>query len=121
MLDTPIEPITPEGIKTAEAAYEFDVIVYATGFDSVRGSFDRIDIRGSGGQALQESWSLGPRTFVGVMVDRFPNMFMIMGPHAALGNNPRSIEYNVEWVTDLIVFVNRNKQTWAEATPEAVG
>ena len=55
------------------------------------------------------------------MVDRFPNMFMIMGPHAALGNNPRSIEYNVEWVTDLIDFTNRNKQTWAEATPEAVG
>ncbi len=121
MLDTPIERITPAGIKTAAAAYEFDVIVYATGFDAVSGSFDRIDIRGSGGQALQESWSLGPRTFVGVMVDRFPNMFMIMGPHAALGNNPRSIEYNVEWVTDLIDFTNRNKQTWAEATPEAVG
>ncbi len=120
MLDTPIEQITPAGIKTAEAAYEFDVIVYATGFDAVSGSFDRIDIRGSGGQALKESWSLGPRTFVGVMVDRFPNMFMIMGPHAALGNNPRSIEYNVEWVTDLIDFTNRNKQTWAEATPEAV-
>ena len=121
MLDTPIERITPAGIKTAEAAYEFDVIVYATGFDAVSGSFDRIDIRGSGDQALKESWSLGPRTFVGVMVDRFPNMFMIMGPHAALGNNPRSIEYNVEWVTDLIDFTNRNKQTWAEATPEAVG
>ncbi len=121
MLDTPIERITPAGIKTAEAAYEFDAIVYATGFDAVSGSFDRIDIRGSGGQPLKESWSLGPRTFVGVMVDRFPNMFMIMGPHAALGNNPRSIEYNVEWVTDLIDFTNRNKQTWAEATPEAVG
>ena len=121
MLDTPIERITPAGIKTAEAAYEFDVIVYATGFDAVSGSFDRIDIRGSGGQALKESWSLGPKTFVGVMVDRFPNMFMIMGPHAALGNNPRSIEYNVEWVTGLIDFTNRNKQTWAEATPEAVG
>ena len=121
MLDTPIERITPEGIKTTEAAYAFDAIVYATGFDAVSGSFDRIDIRGSGGQALKESWSPGPRTFVGVMVDRFPNMFMIMGPHAALGNNPRSIEYNVEWVTDLIDFTHRNNQTWTEARPEAVG
>ena len=102
MLETPVERITPTGIRTSAQDYEFDIIIYATGFDAVTGSFDRIDIRGTGGERLKDRWAGGPRTFVGVMVDGFPNMFMIMGPHAALGNNPRSIEYNCEWVRDLI-------------------
>jgi cation diffusion facilitator CzcD-associated flavoprotein CzcO len=120
MLDTPIERITPAGIRTTETDYEFDIIVYATGFDAVTGSYDRVDIRGVGRQRLSDKWKGGPTTFVGVMVDDFPNMFMIMGPHAALGNNPRSIEYNVEWVRDLIDHMSRRDLTLAAARPEAV-
>jgi cation diffusion facilitator CzcD-associated flavoprotein CzcO len=120
MLATPIERITPAGIRTSDADYDFDIIVYATGFDAVTGCFDRIDIRGRGGQTLKDKWRGGPSTFVGVMVDGFPNMFMVMGPHAALGNNPRSIEFNVEWVRDLIGHLTRNGLTEADATPEAV-
>jgi cation diffusion facilitator CzcD-associated flavoprotein CzcO len=120
MLETPIERITPTGIRTSEQDFEFDVIVYATGFDAVTGSFDRIDIRGVEGRALREKWKPGPRTFVGVMVDEFPNMFMIMGPHAALGNNPRSIEYNVEWIRGLIGHMTENNLTQARARDEAV-
>ena len=120
MLDEPIERITKTGIRTNETDYEFDVIVYATGFDAVTGSFDRIDIRGTGGQQLKHKWTNGPRTFIGLMVDDFPNMFMIMGPHAALGNNPRSIEYNVEWIRDLIGHMTNQDLTTAEAKPSAV-
>ena len=120
MLDTPIERITPSGIRTSEADYEFDIIIYATGFDAVTGSFDRIDITGVDGQKLKDRWKNGPATFVGVMVDGFPNMFMVMGPHAALGNNPRSIEYNVEWVRDLIGYMTGRDLTVADALPEAV-
>ena len=120
MLEEPIERITPAGIRTRAGDYAFDVIVYATGFDAVTGSFDRIDIRGTGGRRLKERWAGGPKTFVGVMVDGFPNMFMIMGPHAALGNNPRSIEYNVEWVRDLIGHMSGNGLAVAEARPDAV-
>jgi cation diffusion facilitator CzcD-associated flavoprotein CzcO len=120
MLEEPIERITPSGIRTGARDYAFDVIVYATGFDAVTGSFDRIDIRGQGGRRLKDEWRGGPKTFVGVMVDGFPNMFMIMGPHAALGNNPRSIEYNVEWVRDLIGHMAERGLTVAEARPEAV-
>ncbi len=119
MLAEPIERITPTGIRTTAHDYEFDVIIYATGFDAVTGSFDRIDIRGTGGQRLKERWSGGPETFVGVMVDGFPNMFMIMGPHAALGNNPRSIEYNVEWISGLIGHMTPKGLTLADATREA--
>jgi len=120
MLETPVERITHTGIRTSAQDYDFDVIIYATGFDAVTGSFDRIDIRGTGGERLKDKWAGGPKTFVGVMVDGFPNMFMIMGPHAALGNNPRSIEYNCEWVRDLIGHMIGRGLTRAEARPESV-
>jgi cation diffusion facilitator CzcD-associated flavoprotein CzcO len=120
MLETPIERITATGLRTSERDYEFDVIVYATGFDAVTGAFDRIDIRGTEGVALKDKWSSGPRTFVGLMVDDFPNMFMIMGPHAALGNNPRSIEYNVEWISDLLGHMTESGLGVAEARAESV-
>src|SRR5436309_6264545 len=105
--ETPIERITPtgiklRGIKTSDAEYEFDIIIYATGFDAITGAFDRIDFRGAGGLKLKDKWKGGPQTYLGVLVEDFPNMMMLMGPHTALGNIPRSIEYNVEWVTGLI-------------------
>jgi cation diffusion facilitator CzcD-associated flavoprotein CzcO len=120
ILDTPIERITRTGIKTTNAEYKFDIIVYATGFDAITGSFDRIDIRGRDDRKLKDKWKGGPSTFVGVMVEGFPNMYMVMGPHTALGNIPRSIEYNVEWVSDLIGYMTRNDLTFADAKPEAV-
>jgi cation diffusion facilitator CzcD-associated flavoprotein CzcO len=120
ILKTPIERVTERGIETSDAHYEFDLIVYATGFDAITGSFDRIDIRGAGAQRLKDLWKDGPSTFVGVMVEDFPNLFMVMGPHAALGNNPRSIEYNVEWVTSLIGYMHEHGLTQADARPEAV-
>jgi cation diffusion facilitator CzcD-associated flavoprotein CzcO len=118
--ETPIERITPTGIKTSDADYEFDIIIYATGFDAITGSFDRIDIRGLGGLQLKDKWTHGPQTFMGVQVEGFPNMLMVVGPHTALGNIPRSIEYNVEWVTGLIGYMREHNLTRADARPEAV-
>jgi len=118
--ETPIERITQRGIKTSEKEYEFDIIVYATGFDAITGSFDKIDFRGLGGVRLKDKWKSGPETYLGIMVHEFPNMLMLMGPHTALGNIPRSIEYSVEWVTGLITFATKNRLTRLEATPEGV-
>jgi cation diffusion facilitator CzcD-associated flavoprotein CzcO len=118
--ETPIERITPKGIKTTEREYEFDIIIYATGFDAITGAFDRIDIRGLDGLPLKDKWRGGPQTFLGVQVKDFPNMFMLVGPHTALGNIPRSIEYNVEWVTGLIGYMREHNLTRADARPEAV-
>jgi cation diffusion facilitator CzcD-associated flavoprotein CzcO len=120
ILETPIERITPGGLKTSEREFEFDMIIYATGFDAITGAFDRIDIRGAEGQPLKEAWSGGAKTFVGVMVAGFPNMFMLVGPHTALGNIPRSIEYNVEWVRDLIQYMEANGHTFADCKAAAV-
>src|SRR4029079_1603307 len=86
--ETPIARITPTGIKTSAAEYAFDIIIYATGFDAITGSFDRIDIRGADGLRLKDKWASGPQTYLGVLVEDFPNMMMLMGPHTALGNIP---------------------------------
>jgi len=114
--ETPIERITPTGIKTSDDEYEFDIIIYATGFDAITGSFDRIDIRGVDGVSLKEKWKDGPQTFLGILVDGFPNMLMVMGPHAGLGNFPRAAEYSADWVTGLIRFARDRGLTRIEPT-----
>ena len=120
MLDDPIQKITKNGIQTRFNEFEFDVIIYATGFDAVTGAFNRIDIRGANSVPLKDKWAKGPRTFLGMMVDDFPNMFMILGPHAALGNNPRSIEHNVEWISNFVDYMRKNNLNGAEAPISAV-
>ena len=118
--ETPIERITPAGIKTAEREYAFDIIIYATGFDAITGSFDRIDISGVDGVRLKDKWKDGPQTYLGVLVEGFPNLMMVMGPHAGLGNFPRAAEYSVEWVTELIRFAHERGITRVEATSAGV-
>jgi cation diffusion facilitator CzcD-associated flavoprotein CzcO len=118
--ETPIERITPAGIRTIKKEYEFDLIVYATGFDAITGSFDRIDIQGVDGRRLKDEWRDGPQTFLGILAEGFPNMLMVMGPHAGLGNFPRAAEYSVDWVTGLIRHVRDNALTRVAATPAGV-
>ena len=108
--ETPIERITARGIKTSTAEHVFDIIIYATGFDAVTGSFDRIDIRGSRGQRLQDKWTHGPKTYLGLQIEGFPNLLTLVGPHngATFCNIPRCIEQNVEWVAELIRYMQGN-------------
>ena len=120
IIDTPIEKITPGGIVTTDREFEFDLIIYATGFDAILGSYNKIDIVGVNGRRLKEQWSEELSTFLGIQINNFPNLFMILGPHALLGNNPRSIEFNVEWITDLIEHMTAQNLTRAEATAKAV-
>jgi cation diffusion facilitator CzcD-associated flavoprotein CzcO len=119
--ESPIERITPKGVKTSDAEYEFDVIVYATGFDAVTGPLTRIDIRGEGGLALKDKWADGPRTYLGIQSVGFPNLLTLVGPHngATFCNMPRCIEQNVEWVTDCIRYLREKGFTRIAATPEA--
>ena len=119
--ETPIERITPRGIKTSAAEYVFDTIIYATGFDAVTGAFNRIDIRGGNGQTLKDKWAEGPRTYLGLQSAGFPNLFTLVGPHngATFCNIPRCIEQNVEWVTDCLRHMGENNYTRIVATTEA--
>ena len=113
----PIERITPKGVKTADAEYELDVIIYATGYDAVTGSLNRIDIHGEGGLALKDKFADGPRTYMGISSAGFPNLFTINS--ASVGNFVRAAEPLVEWVTECISYVRKNEFTRICATPEA--
>jgi cation diffusion facilitator CzcD-associated flavoprotein CzcO len=119
--ETPIEAITPTGIQTTDEHHEFDIIVFATGFDAITGSFDRIDIRGVGGESLKNKWSDGAETFLGLLNNGFPNLVMIAGPQSGSGsaNFPRTIETAVNWTTGLFEHVFEHQATRFEATREA--
>jgi cation diffusion facilitator CzcD-associated flavoprotein CzcO len=118
--ETPIECVTERGIRTGGVEYAFDIIIYATGFDAITGAFDRIDIRGIDGVQLKDVWHDGPQTYLGVLVEGFPNLLMAMGPHAGLGNYTRTAEYSVEWVTRLMRFATERGLTRIAATPAGV-
>jgi cation diffusion facilitator CzcD-associated flavoprotein CzcO len=119
--DELIECITPNGVKTSKKEYEFDILVYATGFDGVTGAFDRIDFQGPNGVRLKDVWTDGqPRTYLGMLADQFPNMFMILGPHTARGNIPRAIEHCVNFQTGLIRHMKENNFARVETRPERV-
>jgi cation diffusion facilitator CzcD-associated flavoprotein CzcO len=118
---TPLTEITPTGLRTSDAEYEFDAIVFATGFDAMTGALTAIDIRGRDGAQLADEWRAGPRTYLGISVAGFPNLFTITGPlsPSVLSNMVVSIEQHVEWVTDCIVHLRANGIDVIEATPEA--
>ncbi|MDQ7910838.1 NAD(P)/FAD-dependent oxidoreductase [Phytohabitans sp. ZYX-F-186] len=118
---TPIERVTPAGIRTGEAEYAFDLIVYATGFDGVTGPFDRIDITGVGGVKLADKWADGPRTLLGTQINGFPNLFTLVGPQSGsvATNFPRGIEEACEWVSGLVAFVRERGYQRVEATASA--
>jgi cation diffusion facilitator CzcD-associated flavoprotein CzcO len=117
---TPIERVTPAGIKTSDAEYQFDIIVYATGYDAFTGAFDRIDFRGVDGMSLKEKWDDGPQTFLGFLVDGFPNLLILLGPHAGVGNVPRAAEYSADWIVELVRFAHDRGFSRIEAAAAGV-
>jgi cation diffusion facilitator CzcD-associated flavoprotein CzcO len=117
-----ITRVTPQGIETEQGAFDLDVILYATGFDAMTGSLNRIDIRGRGGERMRESWSEeGPRTYLGLMVAGFPNLFTITGPGSpsVLTNMVSSIEHHTQWIVECLDHLRDAGLQTIEATPQA--
>ena len=108
---TPIEAITPTGIRTSAGEETLDAIVFATGFDAMTGALMNIDIRGLGGLALRDKWANGPHTYLGLGVAGFPNFFTITGPSSpsVLSNMMVSIEQHVEWISSCVGWMRQNK------------
>jgi cation diffusion facilitator CzcD-associated flavoprotein CzcO len=119
--EAPIVEITPGGLRTADAEYKLDVLVFATGFDAMTGALLNIDIRGVDGRKLSEKWEDGPRTYLGVQVAGFPNLFTVTGPGSpsVLTNMPVAIEQHVEWISDCIAYLRQNELTRIEAREDA--
>ncbi|HEX2738231.1 MAG TPA: NAD(P)/FAD-dependent oxidoreductase [Acidimicrobiia bacterium] len=116
---TPIVRMTESGIETAEGTQEFDIVVWATGFDFGTGALTRMGIRGRHGLALEDYWADGPKTFLGVQTTGFPNLFFPGGPHAAAGNNPRYNGDQVDFITDALTFVRDRGYDTIEVDPAA--
>ena len=105
--ETPIEEITPEGLQVAGKKYQLDAIILATGFDAMTGALTAIDIRGRGGNTLKDKWTEGPRTYLGLAIAGFPNLFTITGPGSpsVLTNMLPSIEQHVDWIADCLGYL----------------
>ena len=116
---TPIVRLTETGIETADGVRDFDVVVWATGFDFGTGALLRMGIRGRDGLGLEDHWDDGPKTFLGLQTAGFPNLFFPGGPHAAAGNNPRYSGDQVDFVTDALVFVRDRAYDTIEVDPAA--
>ncbi|MEK8144954.1 hypothetical protein NKH18_35815 [Streptomyces sp. M10(2022)] len=118
--ENPIREITPTGVITEDGVeHELDVLVFATGFEAVEGSYNQIDIRGRAGETFQQHWEDGPTSYLGVAVSGFPNLFMVLGPNSAFSNLPPGIETHVEWITELIKVVEDGGKSTIEATGKA--
>ena len=117
----PIEAITPTGLRTPDEAYALDSLVFATGFDAMTGALLSIDIRGRAGRTLRQKWAEGPRTYLGLAVAGFPNLFAITGPGSpsVLSNMIVSIEQHVDWIADCLAYLRAHDGTAIEATVAA--
>jgi cation diffusion facilitator CzcD-associated flavoprotein CzcO len=115
--EAPIECITPAGVKTSEAEYELDVIIFATGFDAVTGEVERMDIRGVGGRSLKEKWKNGPVAYMGIQPAGFPNLFL--GGGSVFSNFPRCAEVTGAFVTGCLRYMRDKGFERIEASREA--
>ncbi|PSK53800.1 Polyamine oxidase [Elsinoe australis] len=113
-----IETVHEAGIRTSKKDFEFDVIIFATGFDAITGSFDAMDIQGVDEIKLRDRWDEKISTYLGIAVRGFPNILMSLGPHQALGNIPRTIEHNVGWIMDFVKWAHDKGVKRIEATEE---
>ena len=119
--ESPITEITESGIQTADQHYEFDVIIYATGFNAVTGALDSIDIYGSEGKKLKDVWAEGPVTYLGIQIAGFPNLFTLVGAHngAAFCNIGVCGGLQVEWVSNFIKYLDEHGYCRCEPETEA--
>ncbi|SLK10535.1 flavin-containing monooxygenase [Arthrobacter sp. P2b] len=119
--ESPIERVIPTGVRTSTADYDLDVLCFATGFDAMTGALNRLNPVGRDGRELRDYWAAGPRTYLGLTVNGFPNMFIIAGPGSpsVFSNMVTSIEQHVEWIADAIEYLESNGLTSIEADFEA--
>ncbi|MFT7598690.1 MAG: cation diffusion facilitator CzcD-associated flavoprotein CzcO [Acidimicrobiales bacterium] len=117
--ETPIVTITEAGIETTAGESEFDIIVWATGFDGFTGALTRMDVVGEGGVVLRDQWAQGVSTYLGAMCSGFPNFFMAGGPHLIAGNFPRATEIMVDYITGVLNHAKANGGTYITPEDEA--
>ncbi len=118
---TGIERFTPAGLRAEGVDYDLDTIIFATGFDAMTGSVTRIRITGKGGQTIQQKWAEGPKTYLGLMISGFPNMFNMVsaGSPSVLATMVTAAEQHGDWVGECLDHMRETGKTVIEAIPEA--
>lgn len=119
--EAPIDRITPNGIKTTAQEYDLDMIVYASGFDAIVGSVNRINIVGKKERKLKDAWSSDLHSYLGIQFRDFPNYFNLVGPQngTTFCNIPRCSATQVEWLADFLTNVRDSGKTVIEASEKA--
>ena len=117
----PIVRVTATGIMTQTREFALDALVLALGFDAMTGALLRVDIRGREGISLRERWKEGPRTYLGIAVAGFPNLFIVTGPGSpsVFANMVTSVEQHVDWIADCMSRMRERGDTCIEATVKA--
>lgn len=115
-----IEEITEKGLRTGTDEYEFDMIIYAIGFDAATGALEYMDVRGRNNQSLGETWKKSLETFLGIAVEGFPNMFMLSAPQSPFANLPIVLDNTADWVGLVLQYMHKNNFTKMEPTREAM-
>ena len=118
---SPLQTVTEQGLKTTAGDYGFDILVLATGFDAMTGTLSRMNITGAEGVPLNDTWAEGPKAYLGLGVNKFPNLFLITGPGSpsVLSNMIVSIEQHVDFITDMMVHMGENQYESVEPDPGA--
>jgi len=119
--EEPIVSFSKKGIVTSSKEYLLDAVIFATGFDAMTGSLDKIDIRGRNNVALKQKWEAGPKTYLGLGTSGFPNLFIIAGPGSpsVLANMVVGIEHHVDWIGDCIQYLKDNDLSQIDIDPVA--
>lgn len=116
----PLIASTEKGLKTEVEEFEFDIVIFAIGFDAVTGPLTHMEVRGRSGELVREKWDAGPRTHLGIVMDDFPNMFIITGPQTPFSNVPPVVDASVEWIAKVIAKADREGADVVEVQPQAV-
>ena len=117
----PIVEITEKGVRTESGETELDMLIFATGYDALTGALLAFDVVGRDGRTLKDKWKSGPRSYLGFMLEGFPNLFAPSGPNgpAALANLITIAEHDVDWIADMISYMEANGLVAVEPTAEA--
>jgi len=118
---TPLDSMDTNGVNTTDEHFDFDVVVYATGFDAMTGAVTRVDISGLDGKKLADEWEGGPQNYLGLCVSGFPNFYVVTGPGSpsVLSNMMVSIEQHIEWIADLMQYMRDNDKSTVDPSIEA--
>ena len=119
--ENPVLEITPKGVRTAQGEVEVDILILATGFDTMTGSYTQIDIEGVNGRSIKQEWQTGVHTFLGMAINHFPNMLLMYGPQApaSTANGPTILEWQAEFIGSVVKDLREKGITRLEATPAA--